>query len=314
MPPTKRINKRMRKVRSEKLLEKHVEKKLRVTESIITTVEMTQAALLSEDDRNNRSIDEDTEEEPPEESWEDESGANPWATLLSAMNGKPNDCHLRKSHTGNSYRTHARQEARQIELGLAARACHTSDGYFVKPVTVPEDILTESQEPVEPQVKQEYPWSREQESAEDSLVPDKRILDEINDYLADKKTQKTVGEYERTALNAVCEYLRRRLRTRKSKIDACMEVALYKEKSIYWANNLVQLVNQWKLNKHIILTKRGKHPKTNDLLAENDISLRIQTWLRVQPTDSANPRTLRQYVNDFILPRAGVQNKRATVT
>ncbi|KAF9344501.1 hypothetical protein BGX26_004299, partial [Mortierella sp. AD094] len=263
MPPTKRINKRMRKVRSEKLLEKHVEKKLRVAESVITTVESaletnnsdSSGPELSEDDRNNRSTDEDTEEEPPEESWEDESGANPWATLLSAMDGKPNDCHLRKSHTGDSYRTHARQEARQIELGLTAKACRTLDGYFVKPVADPEDILTESQEQVETQAKQEYPWSREQESAEESLVSDKRILDEINDYLADKKTQKTVGEYERTALNAVCEYLRCRLRTRKSKIDACMEVAQYKEKSIYWANNLVQLANQWKRNKHIILTR-----------------------------------------------------------
>jgi hypothetical protein len=247
-------------------------------------------------------------ESESEEEWDEDIEENVWKELLTKMqsNASENKPHLRAPYTGTSERTTFRQKARTKALKAAAAGSQSIMSYFI-------------QGPV-PEVKAEVEWEAsatdeepsdddlEEDDKEDELILEGKMIMEINEYLTDKKNQKTIGTEEKAKLQAVLQYLRLR-QTGMDQTHARIQVATANGKTPYWGRCLVRWAKEWSVNKKIVLSRRGKHPKTKNLLTDSDVYLRISSWLREHHKFDVTPRMLQKYVSESVLPNIGVSNE-----
>ena len=65
---------------------------------------------------------------------------------------------------------------------------------------------------------------------------------------------------------------------------------------------------------NIVLSRRGRHPKTKNLLIENDVYLGLSSWLRRYHKYDATPRILQKHVNQSVFPSLGILNEKKRIS
>lgn len=140
---------------------------------------------------------------------------------------------------------------------------------------------------------------------------DKELLDSIETYLSDKT--KDTGAEEKYKLNAVNSYLRLSILFELQRSQAIRFVTATHGRSHYWGRCLIRWIREWSAHGKITLSRRGKHTKTRNLLADNDICARLSEWLR-EYKFKVTPKLLRQHVNDNVLPELGVGDRRNSIS
>lgn len=86
------------------------------------------------------------------------------------------------------------------------------------------------------------------------------------------------------------------------KIYASQQIAAACGKSAYWGRCLIRWAKEWKDDKKIILSRRGKHAKVKNLLTDNDVYHLISLYL-LEHKYEVTPRLLQKYVNECVLPK-----------
>jgi len=251
-------------------------------------------------------------ESESEEEWDKDLKENAWEELLVKMqsNASDNKSHLRAPYTGTSERTLFRQKAKAKILKASAVGSHSIESYFIRNSIreVETEVEIEGDRPDD-----ELSDDEEDHEREDEDVSEEKIITEINEHLSNKENQKTIGIEERAKLEAVLQYLRLR-QIGMNQTYARIQVATANGKSSYWSRCLVHWVKEWKVNKKIVLSRRGKHPKTKSLLTHNDVFLRIGSWLREHHKFDITPRMLQKYVSELILPSLGASNENKSIS
>jgi hypothetical protein len=229
--------------------------------------------------------------------WNEEVNETEWQELVVKMQAASKyKTHLRSSYTGSSQATIYRKRKKVKLQGDSMQGSSDIRSFFL-PATGSTSTTSTSQ------------LESGSDSDEDDLS-DGRVVLESEDYLTDKS--KVVSNEERVKLQAVQQYLRLR-QTGLKKGQASMQVAVSSGKSSYWGRCIIGWTDQWKANKKLVLSRRGKHPKIKNLLADSDVYLRISSWLRENKFD-ATPALLQKYVNQEVLPVIGVSNEKTGIS
>ena len=234
--------------------------------------------------------------------------------MQSAASENKSYSYLHAAYTGSSRTSIFNRKKRARSLETAAIGSLNIDSFF-HPISKPGLEPKPEPEP-EPELKLEPEPEHESEStyitpaneANNESIHGKMII-EISDYLVNK----TISTEENIKLQAVQQYLRIH-QTVMKKNDACQQVALINGKSLYWGCCILSWANQWKTNKKIILSCQGKHPKTKNLLADNDIYLLISSWIRTYHKYDITPLMLQKHMNEIILTTVGITNERKRIS
>ena len=294
------------------------------------TISLAQAAeeiTLHPSDGASQELNEDVQEwndifdeSESDEEWEEDVGENQWKELIAKMqlSDFKNQSHLRSAYTGSSRATFYRKKSRAKALENEAKQCQRIYSYFQLSIlsgysarTETETSLNDTLETMEESQSDDDSYNSDSE--ENELEEEKTIIDEIQTYLANKKGKKSIGPEETAKLQAVLQFLRIR-QTGAKKGQASSQIAIANGKSTYWGRCIVGWAKQWKENHKILLSRRGKHPKTKNLLTDNDIYLRLSSWIRTHHKFDISPKILQKHVNEVILPSIGVTNDKKCIS
>jgi hypothetical protein len=226
-------------------------------------------------------------------------------------------CRLHRLLSGIRFR----KKKHAKSLVKAAAASRSIDSYFrlaTVPASAPETAPgSTSADGIGPEVDREADQSEEEASDDDldenELVTHGKMIAEIDAYLANKKGKESISAEERAKLQAIQQYLRIR-QTGIGKGQACLQVAIVNGKTPYWGRCILCWASQWKTNKKIVLSRRGKHPKTKNLLADSDVYLLINSWLREHHKFDVTPAMLQKHVSEVVLPAVGITNEKNRIS
>jgi hypothetical protein len=134
----------------------------------------------------------------------------------------------------------------------------------------------------------------------DDLAVERKLIEEITEYLNSKENSKIIGTKEKARLQAILQYLRLYQTGMKEK-ECSRLIAIINGKSSYWGHCLILWTKEWRMHGKITLSHRGKHPKTKSLLTE-DLSFQLKEWLCAHHKFDVTPYLLQKHVNEVILP------------
>lgn len=133
-----------------------------------------------------------------------------------------------------------------------------------------------------------------------------RMIEEIVERVKPSKKNDLKSE-EIESLKAVKIYLSR-INDGCNKQVAAVDTAKYVlDKSPSYSRRIIAWAKQWEDNKEILLSRRGKHPKTRNLLNDNDFYIGLRTWINEKHPFDITPDLLRTHVNTVYAPALGYE-------
>jgi len=129
---------------------------------------------------------------------------------------------------------------------------------------------------------------------------------EIDGYLLSKYRKHPTQNDEVYNLQALQQYLRR-LDTGMDMTSASLETAIGLVRGVHFSRRVILWYNQWEQNEAIVISRRGKNPKTKNLLNDSDNYNDIRTWILENYKYTITPHILQRHVNNVFLPALGIE-------